>query len=83
MADIATEAEKVIKGLQHKDKWNNTVIDLKTNQIRKILTAVNSLTGRIDVYKAQNGQQASQEADKECHCIQYVHRVYSDDAGGR
>lgn len=56
MADIAAEAEKVIKGLQHKDKWNNTVIDLKTNQIRKILTAVNSLTGRIDVYKAQNGQ---------------------------
>jgi CRISPR-associated protein Csm2 len=31
-------------------------IDLKTNQIRKVLTAVNSLTGRIDVYKAKNGQ---------------------------
>lgn len=56
MADIAAEAEKVIKGLLHEDRRGNTVIDLKTNQIRKVLTAVNSLTGRIDVYKAQNGQ---------------------------
>ncbi len=56
MADIAAEAEKVIKGLLHEDKRGNKVIDLKTNQIRKVLTAVNSLTGRIDVYKAQNGQ---------------------------
>ena len=56
MADIVAEAEKVIKGLLHEDKRGNKVIDLKTNQIRKVLTAVNSLTGRIDVYKAQNGQ---------------------------
>ena len=56
MTDIAAEAEKVIKGLLHEDKRGNMVIDLRTNQIRKVLTAVNSLTGRIDVYKAQNGQ---------------------------
>lgn len=56
MADIAAEAEKVIKGLLHEDRRGNQVIDLKTNQIRKVLTAVNALTGRIDVFKAKNGQ---------------------------
>lgn len=56
MADIAAEAEKVIKGLMHEDRKGNQVIDLKTNQIRKVLTAVNALTGRIDLFKAKHGQ---------------------------
>ncbi len=56
MADIAAEAEKVIKSLIHEDRRGKMVIDLKTNQIRKVLTAVNSLTGRIDVYRAKHGQ---------------------------
>lgn len=68
MADIAAEAEKVILDIAKKD-WktkqpmtdrfdkSKLVFDLKTNQIRKVLTAVNSLTGRIDVYRAKHGQE--------------------------
>ncbi|KMO85340.1 CRISPR-associated protein Csm2 [Megasphaera cerevisiae DSM 20462] len=53
MRDIAKEAETVIKNLK---SHNNGNIFLKTNQIRKFLTAVNAITNRVDVYKAKNLQ---------------------------
>lgn len=53
--DIVEEAEKAIKSLRklrptRKDP-NRLVIELTTSQIRKFLTAVNSLKNKIDVYK--------------------------------
>ena len=53
--DIIEEAEKAIKSLRklrptRKDP-NRLVIELTTSQIRKFLTAVNSLKNKIDVYK--------------------------------
>lgn len=53
MRDIAKEAETVIKNLQ---SHNNGKIFLKTNQIRKFLTAVNAITNKVTVYKAKNLQ---------------------------
>ena len=50
MEDVGAKAEDVIKSLLNKDNK----LDLTTGQIRKFLTAVNSLTSKIDVYKAQN-----------------------------
>ena len=52
--DIAAQAEQVIQGLCGQDRRGNTVINLKTNQIRKFLTAVNTVTGKIDVYRAKH-----------------------------
>lgn len=49
--DIAKEAENVIAGLK-RDKWNNLV--LKTNQIRKFLSAVNTVSNKVDVYKSKH-----------------------------
>lgn len=51
MEDVGAQAEEVIKSLI--DAKTNK-IDLTTGQIRKFLTAVNSLTSKIEVYKAQN-----------------------------
>lgn len=53
--DIIEEAEQAIKSLRklrptRKDP-NRLVIELTTSQIRKFLTAVNSLKNKIDVYK--------------------------------
>ena len=56
MEDIVASADKAIKKLIHQDNWGNQVISLKTNQIRKFLTAVNGLTNKITVYRAQNPQ---------------------------
>ena len=56
MEDVAAKAEAVIKSLVYKDNRNRDKIDLTTGQIRKFLTAVNSLTSKITVYKAQHGQ---------------------------
>ncbi len=50
MEDVGAKAEDVIKSLLNKDNK----LDLTTGQIRKFLTAVNSLTSKIEVYKAQN-----------------------------
>ena len=50
MEDVGAQAEKVIKNLLNADGK----LDLTTGQIRKFLTAVNSLTSKIEVYKAQN-----------------------------
>ncbi|MGN0945013.1 MAG: type III-A CRISPR-associated protein Csm2 [Megasphaera sp.] len=51
MRDIAKEAEDVILNL--KDQ-NHGRIYLKTNQIRKFLTAVNAITNKVNVYKAKH-----------------------------
>ena len=51
MRDIAKEAEQVILNL--KDQ-NQGKIYLKTNQIRKFLTAVNAITNKVNVYKAKH-----------------------------
>lgn len=50
--DIAEEAEQVILGLI---AAGNGKLYLKTNQIRKFLAAVNTLTNKVEVYRAQNG----------------------------
>lgn len=51
MQDIAKEAEQAILALK---KQNNGKIYLKTNQIRKFLTAVNAITNKVNVYKAKH-----------------------------
>lgn len=51
MRDIAREAEKVILDLKNQNKGK---IFLKTNQIRKFLTAVNAITNKVNVYKAKH-----------------------------
>lgn len=53
MKDIAREAESVILQLkaENRGKWR-----LQTNQLRKFLTAVNSLTNHVNVYKAKHPQ---------------------------
>lgn len=52
--DVVTEAEKAIKKLQHKDRYDNIKIDVTTSQIRKFLTAVNVVRNKVDLYKAKN-----------------------------
>ena len=52
--DVISQAESVIKSLLHKDKYGNDVLDLKTNQIRKFLSAVNSVSNKVSVFKAAN-----------------------------
>ena len=52
--DIAAQAEQVIQKLCGQDRNGKTVINLKTNQIRKFLTAVNTVTGKIEVYRAKH-----------------------------
>lgn len=49
--DVVTEAEKAIKELQYKDRYNK--IDVTTSQIRKFLTAVNVVRNKVDLYKAK------------------------------
>lgn len=52
--DVVTEAEKAIKELQYKDRYNQNKIDVTTSQIRKFLTAVNVVRNKVDLYKAKN-----------------------------
>ncbi len=55
--DDVEKAESVIKKFVQTVNGRNvtyTKIDLTTGQIRKFLTAVTSLTNKIEVYKAQN-----------------------------
>lgn len=63
MRDIAKEAETVIKALiVKKPHYNKKLqkmemrdeLNLKTNQIRKFLTAVNAITNKVNVYKAKH-----------------------------
>ena len=57
MEDVGAKAEEVIKKLvytAHGKNGDYQKIDLTTGQIRKFLTAVNALTNKVEVYKAQN-----------------------------
>ncbi|WP_302220931.1 type III-A CRISPR-associated protein Csm2 [uncultured Acidaminococcus sp.] len=59
MTDIVKEAETVIKELQVKRIDRKTgkeryVLEMKTTQIRKFLTAVNKLNNEVGVYKSQH-----------------------------
>lgn len=56
MENIVDKAELAIKsiGKQDKNNPNKLFIKLKTNQIRKILTAVNILKNKVDIYKIAN-----------------------------
>lgn len=68
MRDIAKEAEQVILNL--KDQ-NHGKIYLKTNQIRKFLTAVNAITNKVNVYKAKH-LDATELPDKLAGEIQFL-----------
>lgn len=58
MGNIVDKAELAIKSIRKPNKKNHDklVIELKTNQIRKILTAVNILKNKVDIYKIANPQ---------------------------
>lgn len=58
MENIVDKAELAIKsiGKQDKNNPNKLFIKLKTNQIRKILTAVNILKNKVDIYKIAEPQ---------------------------
>lgn len=58
MENIVDKAELAIKSIRKQDKNNpnKLFIKLKTNQIRKILTAVNILKNKVDIYKIANPQ---------------------------
>lgn len=52
--DVAAEAEAVIQSLVYKDRRGYDRLDLKTNQIRKFLAAVTSVTNQIEVWHMQH-----------------------------
>lgn len=55
MENIAETAEKVMLALQELNiKTKQKEIKLKTNQIRKFLSAVNAIANKVAVYKAQH-----------------------------
>ena len=54
MPGIAAEAESVIQSLIREDKRGYDRVDLKTNQIRKFLAAVTSVTNQIEVWHMQH-----------------------------
>lgn len=58
MGNIVDKAELAIKSIRKPNKKNHDklVIELKTNQIRKILTAVNILKNKVDIYKIAKPQ---------------------------
>lgn len=58
MENIVDKVELAIKSIRKPNKKNHDklVIELKTNQIRKILTAVNILKNKVDIYKIANPQ---------------------------
>ena len=55
--DIAAEAERVITSMRvPKRGENDMILRLKTNQIRKFLTAVNMVTNKIDVWHMKHSE---------------------------
>lgn len=55
--DIASEAEQVIKSMRVRGKDGRTMyLQIKTNQIRKFLTAVNMVTNKIDIWHMKHGE---------------------------
>lgn len=55
--DIVQQAENVIKSLQRKDKQGKDIIYLKTNQIRKFLTAANMVANKVSIYRSKHPQE--------------------------
>ena len=55
--DIVQQAEDVIKSLQRKNKRGEVVIYLKTNQIRKFLTAANMIANKVSIYRSKHPQE--------------------------
>lgn len=55
--DIVQQAENVIKSLQRKNKRGEVVIYLKTNQIRKFLTAANMIANKVSIYRSKHPQE--------------------------
>lgn len=55
--DIVQQAEEVIKSLQRKNKRGEVVIYLKTNQIRKFLTAANMIANKVSIYRSKHPQE--------------------------
>lgn len=80
MRDIAKEAETVIKSLI-KTKWVTDkrtgqkkevhYLELKTNQLRKFLTAANSITNQINRYRIQHPE-ANELPDQLAAEIQFL-----------
>lgn len=55
--DIAAEAERVITGMRVLRRGkDDMILRLKTNQIRKFLTAVNMVTNKIDVWHMKHSE---------------------------
>lgn len=66
MKDIVSQAEQVITSLQT-DKYGN--VKLKTNQIRKILSAITTVNNKIERYQAKqlvenNGKMPTELSDE-------------------
>ena len=61
--DIAGKAEKIILGLKN-DRLLGGTNGLTTNQIRKFLTAVNTLTNKIILYRYQQMKARGREREK-------------------
>ena len=55
--DIVQQAEDIIKSLRYKNKYGKIVIDLKTNQIRKFLTAANMVANKVSIYRSKHPQE--------------------------
>ena len=65
--DIVRKAENVINLLKHPNRMGDLVITLKTNQIRKFLTAVNITANKVSIYRSkypQNKQLSDELADE-------------------
>ena len=65
--DIVRKAENVINLLKHPNRRGDLVITLKTNQIRKFLTAVNITANKVSIYRSkypQNKQLSDELADE-------------------
>lgn len=79
--DIVKMADSVMKKLS-RDKYGN--INLKTNQIRKFLTAVNILSNKVSVYKADHpgAEKLSEELADEVKYLEVmlVYQVGRDNA---
>lgn len=65
--DIVRKAENVINLLKRPNRKGDLVIALKTNQIRKFLTAVNITANKVSIYRSkypQNKQLSDELADE-------------------
>lgn len=78
--DLVDKAQSVIKGLIHEDRRGNAVIALKTNQIRKFLSAVTTLTNRVNRYKMQNPNEKILSAELAAQ-VQYLRVKMAYQAG--